>query len=222
MNTLLVEDEDLIASYLQRLFNRKGYKMDVAADGQKGFELAKSDKYDAIILDIVLPKMNGLEVCRRLRNEGILTPIIILSSKDSENERVEGLDAGADDYLVKPFSGDELLARMRALSRRPRKVLPVDLKIGDVVLSPANRKVTVKGKEVRLRPKEYGILEYLLKNKGEAVSRQTLLYNVWGISIDNASNRLDVSVRHLRTKIDGKRDKDYIKTVRGVGYMIDG
>lgn len=223
MNVLLVEDEDLIALYLQKLFKKRGNILDIAHDGERGLDLAQSsDKnYDAIILDIVLPKMNGLEICRQLRKSDQHTPILILSSKDTEEERVAGLDAGADDYMVKPFSGEELLARLRALSRRPQRVLPVLLRVGGITLNPANRIVTCNAEEIHLRPKEYGILKLLLRNKGSVNSREEMLQSIWGVKKNNASNRLDVSVRHLRSKLEVACGQDPIKTVRGIGYMIE-
>lgn len=221
MNILLVEDEDLIRIYVQKLCKKRGHRLDTAHNGADGELMALENNYDAIVLDIVLPKRNGLDVCRRLRQQGITTPVLILSSKDAEHERVAGLDAGADDYMIKPFSGEELLARLRALSRRPRRVLPVELSVGSLVVSPSSRRVTANNTDLSLRPKEYSILEYLLKNQGKAVTRDELLHNIWGIKMSRSSNRLDVSVRHLRSKIEAAAEFDPIVTVRGVGYMIE-
>lgn len=223
MNVLLVEDEDMIALYLQKLFRKRGHKLDWAADGEQGLDLAQtaSKAYDAIILDIVLPKMSGLEICRTLRADDQHTPILILSSKDSESERVAGLDVGADDYMVKPFSGEELLARLRALTRRPNKVLQPVLEIEGISLDPARREVICNSEVLHLRPKEYSILEMLLRSRGEVSNREDMLHKIWGIRRNNASNRLDVSVRHLRSKLEAACGIDPIKTVRGVGYMIE-
>ena len=223
MNILLVEDEDLIALYLQKLFKKRGHQLDHAGDGEYGLKRAQTTNtvYDAIILDIVLPKMNGLEICRTLRTNDQHTPILILSSKDSETERVAGLDAGADDYMVKPFSGEELLARLRALTRRPQRVLQPVLEVDNITLDPARREVVCDSEVVHLRPKEYSILEMLLRSRGEVNNREDMLHKIWGIRRNTASNRLDVSIRHLRSKLEAACGIDPIKTVRGVGYMIE-
>lgn len=222
MRILVVEDDDYILEYLRRSLTRDKHVVDVAADGAIGFDKAMSRKHDLVILDLVLPRKDGYSVCSDLRAFGYKTPILFLSSQDSHEARIKGLDFGADDYMVKPFNYDELAARIRALVRRPNKVLPPKLAIDNLELNPVSQEVTMNGEIVILRPKEYVLLECLMRNPGEALSRKELLQKVWGISEENTSNRLDVYIRHLRTKIDADRDNanKLIKTVRGKGYMI--
>lgn len=221
MNVLLIEDEEIMGQYLSRLLRARGHTLEHIYDGIVGYDAALKNEYDLIILDIKLPRRNGLSICRGLREADVSTPILMLSSNSSEKSRIEGLDAGADDYLPKPFSGAELCARLRALNRRPRNLLPTRLNVGDITLNPVKHQVTRDGELLNLRPKEYGLLEYMMRKKGQVLPRDEILSKVWGINIDNASNRLDVYVRHLRSKVDDGREVEYIHTVRGVGYMID-
>ena len=220
MRVLVVEDDEYILEYLKRALARDKHTVDAAADGAIGFDKALSRTHDLVILDVVLPRKDGLSICSELRELGYKTPILILSSQDSHDARIRGLDMGADDYLVKPFSYEELAARMRALTRRPNKLLPPTLKIDDLVLDPVKQEVTMAKKQVKLRPKEYVLLEYLMRNSNQAIAREELLQKVWGIGAANTSNRLDVYIRHLRSKIDDHRKEKLIKTVRGKGYML--
>ncbi len=217
MHILLVEDEELIAEYLKRSLSKAGHEIDYAPDGQIAYDKLTTKTYDIVILDIILPKKNGLDVCREAREQGIKTPIIVLSSQDSENARVDGLDAGADDYMVKPFSYAELEARLRALFRRPKELLNDRIVAGDVAFSSAQHKVWLHDKEVALRVKEFALLEYLIRNKNCAVSREAIFSNVWGVSAENASNRVDACVKEVRNKLG----KDSIKTVHGIGYTFN-
>ena len=221
MRILVIEDEEHIMEYLKRMLTKDKHVVDPAIDGAIGFDKAMSRSHDLVILDVVLPRKDGFSVCYDLRELGYKTPILMLSSQDSYESRIQGLDKGADDYLVKPFSYDELAARIRALVRRPKKFIPPKLKLADIELDPATQEVKMNGKVVQLRPKEYVLLEYLMRNEGQALSREELLQRVWGIGIENTSNRLDVYIRHLRAKIDDHRgEHKLIHTVRGKGYMM--
>lgn len=220
MRILVIEDEEYILEYLKRMLGKDKHTIDAAADGAIGFDKAMSRSHDLVILDVMLPRKDGLSVCSDLRAFGYKTPILMLSSQDSYEARIRGLDSGADDYLVKPFSYDELAARIRALMRRPSRVLEPHLKVADLDLNPATQVVKMDGTELSLRPKEYVLLEYLMRNVNRALSREELLQRVWGIGAHNTSNRLDVYIRHLRSKIDDHRKDGLIKTVRGKGYML--
>ncbi|MDX1765360.1 MAG: response regulator transcription factor [Candidatus Saccharimonadales bacterium] len=220
MRILVVEDDELTLEFLKKSLTKDQHMVDPAVDGAVGFDKALSRKHDLVILDVVLPSKDGISVCADLRELGYKTPILILSSQDTHKARVRGLDAGADDYVVKPFSYDELSARIRALVRRPNKLLPAKLKAANIELDPATHQVKRGDKVIDLRPKEYLLLEYLMRNANRALSREELLQRVWGIGIGNTSNRLDVYIRHLRTKIDEGREHKLIRTVRGKGYML--
>lgn len=220
MRVLVIEDEPLTLEFLKRSLKAENHLVDIASDGAEGFKEAISMKHELVILDVILPSMNGLDVCKQLREAGFKTPIIILSSQDRQQARIDGLDAGADDYLIKPFNLEELLARMRAVSRRPTKILPTTMKIADIELNPVKNVVKRAGKKVMLRPKEFSLLEYLMRNADQALSRKEILQKVWGIGVGNTSNRLDVYILHLRQKIDKNRKPGLIQTVRGKGYMI--
>jgi len=220
MRILVVEDDELTLEFLKKSLNKDQHTVDPAVDGAVGFDKALSRKHDLVILDVVLPSKDGISVCSDLRDIGYKTPILILSSQDTHEARVRGLDAGADDYVVKPFSYDELSARIRALIRRPNKLLPTKLKVADVVLDPVTHQVMQGDELLVLRPKEYLLLEYLMRNANQALGREELLQKVWGIGTGNTSNRLDVYIRHLRAKIDEGREQKLIKTVRGKGYML--
>ncbi len=220
MKILIVEDDELIAEFIAKTMKLEKYDVVVVGDGYEGFKLANSSDFGAIILDVLLPQKNGLEICRELRRLRISTPILILSSESSEAARISGLDAGADDYLTKPFDYRELQARIRAITRRPSVILQSQLEVADLTLDPTSREVLRDGKKLELRPKEYELLEYMMRNPDTALSRARLLKDVWGIFADNSSNRLEVHIKHLREKVDDKRKHKLIQTVRGMGYKL--
>ncbi len=219
MKRLLVEDEENVADFIRRGLEEEGFVVDVSFDGKDGFVKATSGEYDLMILDIMLPGVDGIDLCKLIRMKEIITPILMLTAKDTVEDKVKGLDSGADDYLTKPFSFDELLARIRALIRR--KSLSVEpLHCADLKLDPLKRKVSRAGKEIYLRPKEFALLEFLLRNKNKVMSRSEILRNVWGYDFDPATNVVDVHINFLRDKIDREYEKKLIRTVRGAGYMI--
>lgn len=220
MNLLIVEDEKRMAELLCKGLTEEGHTVACAADGTSGFELAANYDFDVIILDIMMPKVNGYEVAKRLRSENISTPVLMLTAKDSVYDVVHGLDLGADDYMTKPFSFHELLARLRAVKRRPRVPKPVQLQVGDLVLNPATREVTRAGARIVLTRTEYGLLEHLMYRAGIVVRRQLLIEAVWGFDREIEDNTLDVFVRLLRNKIENSTGPKLIHTVRGIGYVI--
>jgi len=219
MKILLVEDEENVADFIRRGLEEEGFVVDVSHDGKDGFVKATSGEYDLMILDIMLPGVDGIDLCKLIRMKEIITPILMLTAKDTVEDKVKGLDSGDDDYLTKPFSFDELLARIRALIRR--KSLSVEpLHCADLKLDSLKRKVTRAGREIYLRPKEFALLEFLLRNKNKVMSRAEILKNVWGYDFDPATNVVDVHINFLRDKIDREYEKKLIRTVRGAGYMI--
>lgn len=220
MKILVVEDDELTAEFIAKTMKLENHDVVVANDGLEGFKLANTPGYGAIILDVLLPHKNGLEICQDLRRLRISTPILILSSESSEKARIDGLDAGADDYLVKPFNYKELQARIRAITRRPSVVIQSKLRAVDLTLDPASHEVYRTGRKLALRPKEYDLLEYMMRNPNTALSRAQLLKDVWGIFADNSSNRLEVHIRHLREKVDKNHKNKLIQTVRGIGYRL--
>jgi two-component system, OmpR family, response regulator len=213
---LVVEDEARLAAALQRGLQAEGFAVDVTGDGQDGLELARHGDYDAMILDVMLPRLSGYRVVRQLRAEQKWLPVLMLSAKDGEYDQADGLDCGADDYLTKPFSYVVLLARLRALLRRGTPERPAVLRHGDLELDPAQRKVTVAGGEVVLTAREFALLEYLLRRPGEVVSKTELLDHVWDAALDTAANAVEVYVGYLRRKIGRER----LETVRGAGYRL--
>lgn len=221
MNILIIEDDTLLAEFTKRSLRAQNHHVSVVHDGSSGFKRAQSGAYDAIILDILLPGKDGLSICNELRRMKVETPIMILSSKTSEESRITGLDAGADDYMVKPFSRNELSARLRAITRRPSTVVQSNLQVGDLILDPVTRRVTRAGTVIGLRPKEFELLEYMMRNQGIALQKHVLLSKVWHIYSKAASNRLEVYIRQLRQKIDQPYESKLIHTVRGVGYTLD-
>ena len=220
MKILVVEDEEKLARTLQRGLKEEGHAVDVALDGEEGEYLAEVNEYDLIILDVLLPKKNGITVCRELRERGINTPILMLTAKDAVEDKVRGLDAGADDYLTKPFSFEELLARVRALLRRASDVKTPILRIADLELDPMSRRVTRAGKPIKLTSKEYALLEYMMRNPNRVLTRMRIGEHVWDMNFDPESNVIDVYISHLRAKIDRGFDKPLIHTIRGQGYML--
>ena len=216
MRLLVVEDEARLAAALQRGLQAEGFAVDVAGDGLDGLELARHGGYDAMILDVMLPRLSGYRVVRQLRAEQRWLPVLMLSAKDGEYDQADGLDCGADDYLTKPFSYVVLLARLRALLRRGVPERPTVLRHGDIELDPARRRVTVAGAEVVLTAREFTLLEYLLRHAGEVVSKIELLDHVWDSALDTAPNAVEVYIGYLRRKIGRER----LETVRGAGYRL--
>jgi len=219
MKLLLIEDEKDLTRTLKKGLKEAGYNVDVAYDGESGVFMAVSGEYDCVILDFKLPKKDGLEVCREIRRNKISTPILMLTVVDAVDMKVKCLDAGADDYLTKPFSFSELLARIRALTRRA-KTAPSSIQIADLVINPISRTVMRGGKKIYLSPKEYDLLYYLAINQNKVLTRMEIAENVWGINFDTGTNYIDVYINYLRNKIDKGFDKKLIHTVRGVGYVL--
>ncbi len=220
MRVLVVEDEKHIASFIKQGLKEEGYAVDVAHDGQEGYFLAGTEKYDVIVLDIMIPKMDGINVCKSLRQDKITTPILMLTAKDVVEDKVIGLDAGAEDYLTKPFAFKEFLARIRVLLRRKGTLISPKLQAADLVMDLLSHKVTRSGKEIVLTTKEFLLLEYLMRRTGEVVSRTDISERVWDIHFDTSTNIIDVHIHELRHKIDHGHKKKLICTVRGRGYMI--
>ena len=221
MRILLIEDDVTIARLLKEGLEDESYAVDVAHDGSEGYRTASADEYDVIILDIMLPEMNGYEVCRALRKDGNKTPILMLTARDAERDIVEGLDTGADDYLAKPFSFDVLLARIRALLRRPNEKLEEILQVGDLKLDPSLKKVTRASQEITLTAKEYGVLEYLMRNKGKVLSKEQIISHVWDFDADVLPNNVELFIMFLRRKIDKPFKSKLIHTVPGFGYKLE-
>jgi two-component system OmpR family response regulator len=220
MKVLVVEDELRMASLIRRGLVTEGLAADVAPTGEDALWMAQAHEYDAIVLDVMLPGINGFETCRQLRKEGIWSPVLMLTARDSVEDRVAGLDTGADDYLVKPFAFAELLARLRALARRGDAERPSVLEVGDLLLDPASREVRRGDSEIRLSAKEFALLETFMRRPGEVLSRSHLLEHAWDFAYENRSNVVDVYVRHLRQKIDEPFGRDSLETVRGAGYRL--
>jgi heavy metal response regulator len=220
MKILVVEDDKRIAGFIQKGLKEEQHAVDVVYNGEDGEFWAEVNEYDLIILDIMLPKKNGIDVCRSLRGKNINTPIIMLTARDTVDDKVEGLDSGADDYLCKPFSFEELLARSRALLRRSQNYKTKNLKVADMELDPVTRKVFRGGKEIILSGKEYALLEFLMRNKGVVISETRIVEHVWDMSYDPMTNVVNVYLHHLRKKIDSGFDKKLIHTIRNSGYVI--
>ena len=222
MKILVVEDEHRIATALKQGLGDEGYAVDVAYDGDEGVRTAEADEYDLIIMDVMMPVMDGVEASRALRKAGNHTPILLLTAKSQARDIVTGLDAGADDYLPKPFSFDVLLARVRALLRRPNEMLDSVLSVDDLELDVAKHTVKRAGKDIQLSGKEYSILEYLLRNKGRILSKNNIISHVWDFDADVLPNSVEVFVTYLRNKVDRPfpNGRPLIQTVRGFGYVI--
>ena len=220
MRVLIVEDEIRMASLIRRGLTIEGLAADVAATGEDALWRAQAHDYDAIVLDVMLPGLDGFETCRRLRADGIWTPVIMLTARDSVQDRVAGLDTGADDYLVKPFAFAELLARLRALVRRGDLERPAVLEVGDLTLDPGRRAVRRGGVEIHLSAKEFALLETFMRRPGEVLSRLHLLEHAWDFAYENRSNVVDVYIRRLRRKIDEPFARRTLETVRGGGYRL--
>ena len=220
MRILIVEDQVKMASLLRRGLREEGLAADVARTGDDAIWMARATEYDAIVLDVMLPGTDGFEVCRRLREAGTWSPVLMLTARDAVEDRVVGLDAGADDYLTKPFSFAELLARLRALVRRPPLERPTVLEVGDLRLDPAAHRVWRGETEVQLSAKEFALLETFMRRPGEVLSRYHLLEHCWDHGYENRSNVVDVYVRYLREKIDRPFGRTSLETVRGAGYRL--
>src|SRR3954471_19581242 len=220
MRILLVEDEPKMAAVIARGLRHEGYAVDVAPDGDEALFQARVYDYDAIVLDVLLPGPNGFEVCRTLRAEERWAPVLMLTARDGIEDRIQGLDVGADDYLVKPFSFGELLARLRALLRRRPRERPAVLRAGDVELDPSGHEVTRAGREVRLTATEFAVLRFLMENPTEVLTRTRLLEHVWDANYQGPSNIVDVYVGYLRKKLEQPFGRPLIRTVRGVGYTL--
>lgn len=220
MRVLLVEDEQGIAQFITQGLKEAGYSIDSAEDGQEGQNFVDSYEYDIIILDIILPKISGLELLANIRSAKILTPVLLLTARDTVEDRVQGLDIGADDYLVKPFAFSELLARLRALQRRPPLQFDTVLKIEDLVMNTVTREVSRGKDSITLSPLEYSLLEYLMRNRDRVLTRTQIGEKVWNFDFYNNSNTVDVYIGYLRRKIDRDSSHPLIHTVRGVGYCL--
>ncbi len=220
MRILVVEDNHRLNTSLTLNLTHEGYSVDTAYDGQEGQDLAELTAYDLIILDILLPCKDGLEVCRDLRRRHVHTPILLLTARDSVDDRVQGLDCGADDYLVKPFAMPELLARLRALLRRHSAVRQGQLVIGDLVVDPLTHTVEREEHVIDLTPKEFALLEYLMYHPNQVVTREMIEQHIWNYEFEGVSNVIDVYVRRLRRKIDAPFAEKLLKTVRGIGYQL--
>jgi len=223
MHALLIEDDDTIAEFVARGLREAGFAVDRMADGAAGLEAATDQVYDVAVIDVMLPKRDGLSVIEELRRRGIMTPVLILSARRSVDDRVRGLQAGGDDYLTKPFAFSELLARVQALVRRAsRTPEPTTLTLEDLVLDLLSRRVSRAGAAIELRPREFALLEYLMRNAGKVVSKTMILSHVWEYNFDPQTNIVDVLVSRLREKIDRRFEKKLLHTVRGVGYVLRG
>jgi len=220
MRVLVVEDERRIAEFLCRGLSEQGYAVDVATDGEEALDWPAVAEFDAIILDVMLPVRDGFQVCRVLRERGVKTPILMLTARDAVEDRVRGLDSGADDYLVKPFAFSELLARLRALSRRDRAALGTVLSVADLTMDTSARDVRRQGVSIELTTKEYALLEYLMRHANQVLTRTMIAEHVWNYDFDNATNVIDVHVRNLRRKVDEPFRTKLVQTVRGAGYRI--
>jgi len=220
MNVLIVEDDSSVARFLKQAMREAGYSVQSAGDGVEAFDLARVSAFDLILLDVMIPRMDGFEVCRQLRASKVMTPILIITARDALEDKIEGLDSGADDYIVKPFQIAELLARARALLRRGSSS-PAILRVGDLTLDPATRQASRGGKTIYLSATEYSLLEYLMRNAGRVMTRSMILEHVWQYDFDGNDNVLDVYISYLRGKIDKGHDPALIHTVRGVGYRMD-
>jgi DNA-binding response OmpR family regulator len=222
MRILVVEDEKKLAEIIRRGLAEEGHNVDIAGDGIQAELLAESIPYDLILLDLILPNKDGIEICRSLRRQKIKTKILMLTARDSTGDKVNGLDSGADDYLVKPFDFEELCARIRALSRREDSFIPSRMQVGDLVMETSSRQVFKGQRLIELTPKEYEILEYLMRHPNIVITRTMFEQHVWNLELDSCSNLIDVYIRKIRRKIDVEGRDSLIQTVKGAGYRLVG
>jgi len=221
MYVLVVEDERRLSQVVRRVLEEEGHTVDTAYDGEEGLAMALDGSHDVIVLDVMLPQMDGIEVCRALRKQRVDTPVLLLTALDGVDDRVRGLDAGADDYLPKPFAFQELLARIRALGRRKVQGREAsELRLDDLVLDLRRRRAQRAGKTIDLTPKEFSLLEFLMRNEGRVVTRTQILDHLWGYDYDSESNLVDVYIAYLRRKVDKGHSRPLIRTVRGIGYAL--
>ena len=220
MRILIIEDEKKVAGFIKKGLEEETYAIDIAHDGEEGLLLGSEGQYDLIILDIMLPKVNGLEVLSQLRNQGSDVPILLLTAKDAVDDRVTGLNKGADDYLTKPFAFSELLARVRVLLRRGKAEVKTILQVDDLTLDLVSHKVDRGGDEIELTGKEYSLLEYFMRNQDKVLTRTMIAEHVWDYNFDTFTNVIDVYINHLRKKIDKGRQNKLLHTLRGVGYIM--
>lgn len=222
MKILVVEDEERIANAIKKGLTQENFTVDVSYSGADGYDLAFSESYNVIILDLMLPGMDGLTICKNLRANGITTPILMLTAKSQLSDKVTGLDSGADDYLTKPFSFEELIARVRALTRRPRDLVTNEISVSDLVLNPTNYEVQRDGKEIQLSKKEFVLLEFMMRNANKILNKDQIITQAWSYESDILPNTVEVYIKNLRNKIDVpfKNKKQLIKTVRGFGYKL--
>ena len=220
MRILIVEDEKKVAAFIKKGLEEETYAVDIATDGEEGFHLGEQNQYDLIILDLMLPKINGLDILSGLRSQNIETPILLLTAKDSVEDKVEGLNQGADDYLTKPFAFSELLARIRVLLRRGKSESKTTLEIADLSLNLVSHKVSRGNEEIELTGKEYSLLEYFMRNQEKVLTRTMIAEHVWDYNFDTFTNVIDVYVNHLRKKIDKNFSTKLLHTLRGVGYVM--
>ncbi len=220
MRLLLIEDNARVAASLEKNLRKEGYVLDIALTGNQGFKLSTDNNYDAIVLDVMLPDRDGWDICKRMRDEGVHSPILMLTALGDVNDKIRGLDSGADDYLVKPYHFGELLARLRSLLRRNTEVRSSVIDVFGVQLDPATRKVFRQGKEIILATKEFALMEMLMIHAGRIVSREKIAEHLWDSSTEPRSNAIEAQVKFLRQKIDKQFDKSLIHTIRGAGYMF--
>ncbi|MCL5008966.1 MAG: response regulator transcription factor [Patescibacteria group bacterium] len=222
MRILVIEDQEKLATALKKGLENEGYSVDVLGDGESGQRRveAKPRDYDAVVLDIMLPKKDGLAVCRTWRAQNINLPVLMLTAKDTLKDKVTGLDVGADDYMVKPFGHEELVARLRALLRRPRESLPTQLQAGDLTLNSATKEAYCKNRTLELTLKQFSLLEYFMRHPGQVISREQLLEHVWDFSYDAFTNIVDAHVKNLRKKLKSANYEHVLETIRGVGYRL--
>ena len=222
MKILVVEDDRTVGQYVKRGLEEQRYHADLVDDGMEGLRLASGGRYDLIVLDLRLPEMNGLEVLRTLRDRGNTTPVLVLTAQDAVDFKVQALRSGADDYVTKPFAFEELLARVEALGRRPKEIRSPVLKVGDLELDGETREVRRGGERIELTPKEYTVLEYLMRHAGRVMSRTLITEYAWDYHFDPGTNIVDVVINRLRKKVDSGQEQKLVHTVRGVGYVVKG
>ena len=220
MRLLLIEDQKKLVLYLKKGLENKSFAVDFAYDGEKGLKMAMFEEYDLIILDLMLPQMNGLQICKILREKKVDTPILMLTAKDGTDDKIAGLDIGADDYLAKPFSFDELLARIRALLRRPQKKDSEILTGQDISIDLATHLIKKSEEKIYFTLKEFSVLEYLLRNKGRVLNREQIIDHCWDFNLDSFTNNVDVYIKRIRKKLDEKNLEKYIQTIYGLGYKF--